>query len=155
MCSNHQKLHHPHPFSVTLPYPRTLAHKSSFTPRRSQSWNSLPSTTLPESNNLSSSKHDINKRNLVSLSTKPFLPLLCFSFVGAFLYAPRPFLRHYLLKPKIENKPVCQSMIVCCRYFGCAVTMFPTQAKEYLRSPHPHLSAHFSCLWHSVPFCSY
>ena len=58
-----------HPFQVTLPNPRTLSHKSSFIPRTSQLWNSLPPTTLPESYNLSSVKSNINKLDLVSLST--------------------------------------------------------------------------------------
>ena len=58
-----------HPFQVTLPNPRTLAHKSSFIPRTSQLWNSLPPTTFPESYNLSSFKSNINKLDLVSLST--------------------------------------------------------------------------------------
>ena len=58
-----------HPFQVTLPNPRTLAHKSSFIPRTSQLWNSLPPTTFPESYNLSSFKANINKLDLVSFST--------------------------------------------------------------------------------------
>jgi len=58
-----------HPFEVTLPHLRTLAHKSSFIPRTSQLWNSLPSTTFPESCNLSSFKSNICKLDLVSLST--------------------------------------------------------------------------------------
>ena len=58
-----------HPFQVKLPYPRTLSHKSSFIPRTSQLWNSLPPTTFPESYNLSSFKSNINKLDLVSLST--------------------------------------------------------------------------------------
>ena len=58
-----------HPFQVTLPNPRTLSHKSSFIPRTSQLWNSLPPTTFPESYNLSSFKSNINKLDLVSLST--------------------------------------------------------------------------------------
>ena len=58
-----------HPFQVTLPNPRTLAHKSSFTTRTSQLWNSLPPTTFPESYNLSSCKSKVNKLDLVSLST--------------------------------------------------------------------------------------
>ena len=58
-----------HPFQVTLPYPRTLSHKSSFIPRTSQLWNSLPPTTFPESYNLLSFKSNINKLDLVSLST--------------------------------------------------------------------------------------
>ena len=58
-----------HPFQVTLPNPRTLAHKPSFIPRTSQLWNSLPHTTFPESYNLSSFKSNVNKLDLVSLST--------------------------------------------------------------------------------------
>ena len=58
-----------HPFQVTLLNPRTLSHKSSFIPRTSQLWNSLPPTTFPESYNLSSFKSNINKLDLVSLST--------------------------------------------------------------------------------------
>ena len=52
---------HLHPFQVTLLNPRTLARKSSFTPRASQVWNSLPSTIFPESYNLLSFKSIINK----------------------------------------------------------------------------------------------
>ena len=58
-----------HPFQVTLPNPRTLSHKSSFIPRTSQLRNSLPPTTFPESYNLSSFKSNINKLDLISLST--------------------------------------------------------------------------------------
>ena len=58
-----------HLFQVTLPSPRTLAHKSSFIPRTSQLWNSLPPTAFPESYNLSSVKSNINKLDLISLST--------------------------------------------------------------------------------------
>ena len=47
---------HSHPFQVTLPNPRTLAYKSSFIPRTSHLWTSLPPTTFPESYNLSSFK---------------------------------------------------------------------------------------------------
>ena len=36
-----------HPFQVTLPNPRTLAHKSSFIPRTFQLWSSLPPTAFP------------------------------------------------------------------------------------------------------------
>ena len=60
---------HSHPFQVTLPNPRTLAHKSYFIPRTSQLWNSLPPTSFPESYNLSSLKSNVNKLDLVSLST--------------------------------------------------------------------------------------
>ena len=58
-----------HPFQVTLPNLRTLAHKSSFIPRTSQLWNSVPPTTFPESYNLSSFKSNTNKHGLVSFST--------------------------------------------------------------------------------------
>ena len=60
---------HSHPFQVALPYPRTLAHISSFIPRTSQLWNSLPPTTFSESYNLSSFKSNVNKLDLVSFST--------------------------------------------------------------------------------------
>ena len=58
-----------HPFQVTVRNPRTLSHELSFIPRTSQLWNSLPPTTFPESYNLSSFKSNINKLDLVSLST--------------------------------------------------------------------------------------
>ena len=60
-----------HPFQVTLPNPGTLAHKSSFIPRTSQLWNTLPSTStaFPKSYSTSSFKSSINKLNLISLST--------------------------------------------------------------------------------------
>ena len=38
---------HSRPFQVTLPNPRTLAHKSSFIPRSSQLRNSLPPNVFP------------------------------------------------------------------------------------------------------------
>ena len=49
--------------------PRTLFRKSSFIPRTSQLWNSLPLTTFPEPYNLSSFKSNINKLDLISLSS--------------------------------------------------------------------------------------
>ena len=58
-----------HLFQVTLPNPRTLAHKSSFIPRTSQLLYSLPPISFPESYNLSSFKSNVNKLDLVSLST--------------------------------------------------------------------------------------
>ena len=58
-----------HPFQVTLPNPRTLSYKSSFIPRTSQLWNSLPPTTFSESYNLSSFKSNINKLDVISLFT--------------------------------------------------------------------------------------
>ena len=57
-----------HPFQVTLPNSRTLSHKSSFIPRTSHLWNSLPLFTFPESYNLPSFKSN-NKLDVVSLST--------------------------------------------------------------------------------------
>ena len=57
------------PFQGRLPNPQTLSHKSSVIPRTSQLWDSLPPTTFPESYNLSSYKSNINKLDLVSLST--------------------------------------------------------------------------------------
>ena len=58
-----------HPFQVTLPSPRTLSHKSSFILRTSQLWNTLPSPAFPESYSLSSFKSNVNKLDLISLST--------------------------------------------------------------------------------------
>ena len=60
---------HSHPFQVTLPNPLTLAHQSPFIPRTSHLWNSLPPITFPESYKLSFFKCNINKLDLVSLST--------------------------------------------------------------------------------------
>ena len=57
------------PFQVILPNPRALAHKSSFIRRNSQLWNSFPPTTFSESYNLLSLKSNMNKIDLVSLST--------------------------------------------------------------------------------------
>ena len=57
------------PFQVTLPNPQTLAHKLSFIPRTSQIWNTLPSLAFPETYNLTSFKYNINKLDLISLST--------------------------------------------------------------------------------------
>jgi len=58
-----------HPFQVTFPNPRNLSRKSSFIPRTSRLWNSLPPTTSLESTNFSSFKSNINELDLVSLST--------------------------------------------------------------------------------------
>ena len=58
-----------HPFQVILSNPRILSHKSSFIPRTCQLWNTLPSTSFPESYNLSCLKSTINKPDLISLST--------------------------------------------------------------------------------------
>ena len=56
-------------FQVTLPNPRTLAHKPSFIPRTSQLWNTLPFTTFSEFYSLSSFKSSINKLDLTFLYT--------------------------------------------------------------------------------------
>ena len=66
-----------HPFQVILPNPRTLSHKSSFIPKTCQLWNTLPSTTFPESYELSCFKSSINKLGLISLSNFPFSFFLC------------------------------------------------------------------------------
>ena len=71
---------HSHPFQVSLPNPRTLSHKSSFIPITCNLWNVLPSSCLPESYNLPSFKSNVNKLDLISLSSELlaffFLPLL-------------------------------------------------------------------------------
>ena len=60
---------HSHPFQVSLPNPRTLPHKSSFIPRTCNLWNVLPSSCFPESYNLPSFKSNVNKLDLISLSS--------------------------------------------------------------------------------------
>ena len=60
---------HSHPFQVSLPNPRTLSHKSSFIPRTCNLWNVLPSSRFPESYNLPSFKSNVNKLDLISLSS--------------------------------------------------------------------------------------
>ena len=67
-----------HPFQVTLPNPRTLAHKSPFIPRTSHLWNTLPPIAFPEAYNLSSCKSHL----YIYLN---FLPFLSLFFVGALL----------------------------------------------------------------------
>ena len=57
-----------HPFQATLSNPRNFSHKSSFIPRTRQLWNTLPSTSFPESYNLSCFKSNINKLDLIFLS---------------------------------------------------------------------------------------
>ena len=83
---------HSHPFQVSLPNPRTLSHKSSFIPRTCNLWNILPSSCFPESYNLPSFKSNVNRLDLISLSSQLltffFLPML-----GRALYrSPWPFL---------------------------------------------------------------
>ena len=58
-----------HPFQVTIPYPHTVAHKSSFIPRTFRLWSALPSIAFSESYNLSAFKANISKLDLVSLPT--------------------------------------------------------------------------------------
>ena len=58
-----------HFFQVMLFNPQNLSHKYSFIPRPCQLWNTLPPTSFPESYNLSCFKSNINKLDLISLST--------------------------------------------------------------------------------------
>ena len=71
---------HSNPFQVSLPNTQTLSHKSSFIPRTCNLWNVLPSSCFPESYNLPSFKSNVNKLDLISLSSYLlaffFLPLL-------------------------------------------------------------------------------
>ena len=60
---------HSHPFQVSLPNPRTLSHKPSSIPRTCNLWNVLPSSCFPESYNLPSFKSNVNKLDLISLSS--------------------------------------------------------------------------------------
>ena len=60
---------HSHPFQVSLPTSRTLAHKSSFIPRTCNLWNVLPSSCFPASYDLPSFNYMINKLDLISLSS--------------------------------------------------------------------------------------
>ena len=60
---------HSHPFQVSLPNPRTLSHKSSFIPRTCNLWNVLLSSCYSESYNLPSFKSNVNKLDLISLSS--------------------------------------------------------------------------------------
>ena len=86
-----------HPFQVTLPNPRTLSYKSSFIPRTSQLWNSLPPTTFPESYNFSSFKSNINKLDLVSLLYLNF-PIFSVFPLSRLCYRP------YGLSPTLVTK---------------------------------------------------
>ena len=70
---------HSYRFQISLPNPRTLSHKSPFIPRTCNLSNVLPSC-FPESYNWPSFESEINKLDLISLSSWPFafffLPLL-------------------------------------------------------------------------------
>ncbi len=50
-----------HPFSVTVPKCSKNAYSSSFFPRTSALWNSLPSSCFPDSYNLQSFKSSVNR----------------------------------------------------------------------------------------------
>jgi len=89
-----------HSLQVTLSNPQTLSHKSSFIPRASQLWNSLPPTTFPESYNLSSFKSNINKLDLVSFLLKLSLIFSVFPLSGL-CYRP------YSLSSTLFTKKKC------------------------------------------------
>ena len=61
-------LHRALTFRVALPNSQALCHKSSFIPRTSNLWNIL-SSCFPESYNLLSFKSEINKLDLIPLSS--------------------------------------------------------------------------------------
>ena len=92
-----------HSFEVTLPNPRTLLHKSSFIPRTSQLWNSLPPTTFPESYNLSFFKSNINKLDLISLCTSTS-HIFSVSHLSGLCYRP------YSLSPILLTKKSTRSL---------------------------------------------
>ena len=85
-----------HPFQV-------IFHLSSFIPRTSQLWSSLPPTTFPESYNFSSFTSKINKLDLVSFSTHTSPHFLIFFLCRGFVIGPTSFPRHYLLNKKIYS----------------------------------------------------
>ena len=67
-------------------YNFTLSHKSSFIPRTSLLWNTLPSTAFHESYNLSSLKFNINKLD--------FSPFSLFFLSWGIAIGPKAFPRH-------------------------------------------------------------
>ena len=91
---------HSHPFQVTLPTPRTLAHKSSFISRTSQLWNSLPPTTLSLNPTIC---HPLNLMS-TNLILSPFLlnpsPFSQFFLCRGFVIGLMAFPCHYVLKTK-------------------------------------------------------
>ena len=60
---------HSNLFQVSLPTSRTPSHKLSFIPRTCNLWKVLPSSCFPESYNLPSLKSNVNKLDLISLSS--------------------------------------------------------------------------------------
>ena len=86
-----------HPFQVTLPNPRTLADKSTFIPRTSQPWNTLPSLLSP--NPITYHPSNPTSTSLI-LSIYP-LNLSLFSkffLCRGIVVGPKAFPRHYILK---------------------------------------------------------
>ena len=75
-----------HPFQVTLPNPQTLSHKSSFIPRTTQLWNSLPPTIFQESYHLSYFKSNI--KNLILSPSLLKLPILSVCPLSGLCYRP-------------------------------------------------------------------
>ena len=83
---------HSHPFQVTLPNQRTLAHKSSFIPRTSQLWNSLPpTTTICHLLKLTST-------NLILSLFLLNLPIFSVFLLSGFAIGHTAFPRHYVLE---------------------------------------------------------
>ena len=84
---------HSHSFQVTLPNPRTLAHKSSFISRTSQLWNSFYDChPLLSLNPIICHLLNLASTNLILSPFLLSLPhFLSFSFAGALLEAIRPF----------------------------------------------------------------
>ena len=116
---------HSHPFQVTLPNPRALAHKSSFLPRTSQLWSSLPPTTFPESYNLSSFKSNVNKLDLVSLSTYSF-PIFSVLPLSGLCYRPYG-LSLTLCTKKTKKEVLLQScFVLTCHSHKISVPMTDT-----------------------------
>ena len=60
---------HSNPFQVSLPNPQNTSYESSFIPRTCNLWNVLPPPCFPESYNLPSFKSNINRLDLISLSS--------------------------------------------------------------------------------------
>ena len=80
-------------------------HKSSFIPRASHLWNSLPPTTFPESYNVSSFKYNINKLDLVFLSTQTFPISSVFPLLGL-CYRPYGLSPAFLERGEWPSSPV-------------------------------------------------
>ena len=78
-------------FQVSL----TLSHKFPFIPRPCKLWNALPSSSFPESYNVSVVKSNINKLDFISL--------VSLSFFGGFAISFSAFPQHFSLE-KITRK---------------------------------------------------